>query len=265
MYLFSTPVASGRYELTVGNRDYLIGSVLGALTGAVISTAPDSKLSDMRIIWSLIKNRPLKGDGYVKILSDEDFEKQSYHPRKRKRCNLILVKTEKNCFFVAAYLQHRFNDCQTRRARCISQMVLAGREERRKLKEELRGISINLLQLAEESGERQLTRSREFYQPLGLDMDRQEVGTLETLKKLHKITGGSQISIYDQTVQYRRVLMYPNVFAPELVQINLVKIAYPKLDPGKSRGRENRYHYHSSGKIHSLLAGQGWVIELSSR
>ena len=171
-----------------------------------------------------------------------------------------MVKTTDNFFFVAAYRQNQFNELQIARVEVTAQLTALAKDEKkaRKLaKLRLTNISSQLLELAEQDGEMQLRKSQEFYKKAGIDMKRLEVGSLKTLELLHNMMKGSQISVYDQTQQYRRVLMYPELFCPTLVQINLVKIAYPKIVSGQIRGKEHSFHYHSTAKVHSLLAGQG--------
>ena len=240
----------------------MIGELLDALTRALISSSPDSKLHEMTVRWSVMEVHPLEGDGHVTILSDDDLLKKSYNPSKNagKNGSVLYVHSEDDCFFVAAYECWLYHMTKIEEAKMVEERAKESRKYRK------RQIALDIARLKEErrkrydrDGASQRSEALRFYEDRGVDIDGLAVGDLTTLEEMNRIFDRMQVSIYDQTLQYRRVLMFPTEYSPASLQISLLRVAQPSFkEKIESRHNQITFHYHGCRNVNGVIRGQGF-------
>jgi hypothetical protein len=185
--------------------------------------------------------RNLSGDGTNMILaiSDIDNRKKAFSPS-NVNGTLFYTDVEENCFFSSIMfglqyliLEDKVNNCKTN-----SQMKAEGARFK-----EILGLKRSRL----------MKETYKFYNDHGMNINDYESGSIVAMKQIYHLFS-VQISIFDDSVIHKRVLMYPTKHVPELSQVYVLKTQYPIVTK-KLQEKKFQSHYHGLRTTARAFAG----------
>ncbi len=224
------PAQTTPMRLTEQNEDVIILQLLDQLTAWNQSCKPDATVETLNI-EVVIGELDLTGQGQTPTLlaiSDDHLRKKAVS-RINWNGTVFYVNTTKDCFFASVYFGIQFQ--QFDRA-CF------GAKKGRKLKQ-LADAFYNLLALKPAVLEEKV---RAFFLRYKMDISKFESGSIVAMKKLHHLFD-IQISIYDDSMAYNRVLQWPTDYNPQLPQVYVLRTQY-LLESESLQEKRMAHHYH---------------------
>jgi hypothetical protein len=185
--------------------------------------------------------RNLSGEGTNMILaiSDDDNRKKAFSS-KNPNGTLFYTDVVENCFFSSIMFGLQYLILDEKLTTCMTKQQIKDEGGRFKAV-----LCLKRSKLMKET--------KQFFAARRMNIDDYESGSLVAMKQIFNLFG-VQISIFDDSVIHRRVLMWPDNHRPELPQVYVLKTQYPivtkNLQEKKFQG-----HYHGLRTTARAFAG----------
>ncbi len=237
------PVQTTPIRLTERNRDLVILQLMDQLSAWNQSCKPEATVETLTI-EVVIGAVDLSGQGRVPQLlaiSDDQLRQKSVS-RINWNGTVFYANTTKYCFFASVYFGIQFQQFEKA---CL------GAKKGRKLKQ-LADAFYNMLALKTEVLEEKV---KAFFARYSMDIEQYESGSIVAMKKLHQLFD-IQISVYDDSVAYNRVLQWPSDYNPQLAQVYVLRTQY-LLKTSSLQEKSMANHYHGLRTTARGLVGLG--------
>lgn len=226
-------LSSSIYELTEDNRNRLIYELMSRITGWNQSSKPDAAVKHLSLSVTLLK-RNIPGNGVLLAIGDDNLRRKAFS-KNNFNGSILYVDTEDNCFFVSIYLVLAYN-----RYNELFKNAVTLTEKKR--------IHSKAFELFELKGKNLEEAAKDFFDLVyNLKIENFESGSTSFLKELTR-KSSSQVSVFSDEKNYKRILMVPEEYDPLLAQVNILLTQYlVATEPRKTVRKESefaRYHYH---------------------